>query len=442
MKLLPTATERARFRKYARRMRELRDNGISKTLYSNVYYGLRLRADDEPLFPNLKALDLWRIREPLIPLIPLFLPPTITSVSLGGLAYDLDESEVLSAVEGFLRPFPNVQDIALHQLPRHPVITAAASKMFFVSNRNALRRFHVDSPLTEEATEAICKLKNLCSLSMIIEKGTPIPSALLPNLTHLQLKCDDGSDGLQLLRRATFGKLKSINFHAESGPIDDFLEALKGAPLSSSIQNTFSVIRLSAKQSWDPNYSSFLPFTQLVDLSIEPSCDDGCSRVDDDVVISLSRAMPKLKSLQLGDLPCRRFTGGVTAKGLVALARNCPNLSSLCVHFQAVSLSDPPAGLETTHNAGYSVSWTGCALTKLEVGKILVPEGSASIIALTLLRIFPRIETIGSINGTWREVENMIRRSKQIFDCSSKYRHLTVPRNSWLTLLRCWSYGQ
>ena len=369
-------------------MRELRDDGFSETLYSNLRYGLDLRASNEHLLPNLKTVDLCRISKPLIPLIPLFVPPTITSISLRALTFNLTQPEVVSLIEGLLKRFPNVQDITLPHLQRDPMTTAAASKMFFTSNRNALRRFHVYSPLTEEATEAICKLQNLCGLSMVIEKGTPIPSTSLPNLTHLQIQCDDSSDGLQLLRRATFGKLKSVNFHAKSGPIDDFLEALKGAPPPSSIQNTLSVIRLSAGRSWNPNYSSFLPFTQLVDLNIKSPCDGGCSRVGDDAVISLSRAMPKLQSLQLGDWPCRRFTGGVTAKGLVALARNCPNLSFLCVHFQAVSLSDPPAGLETTRSAGYSVSWTGCALTELEVGQILVPEGSASIVALTLLRIF------------------------------------------------------
>jgi hypothetical protein len=77
-----------------------------------------------------------------------------------------------------------------------------------------------------------------------------------------------------------------------------------------------------------------------------------CSRVDDNTVINLSQAMPKLQNLSLGSGPCDQFTGGATAKGLVALAHNCPNLSSLCVHFQVASLSDPPTGLETTRDAG------------------------------------------------------------------------------------------
>ena len=323
-----------------------------------------------------------------------------------------------------------------------PMITAAASKMLFATNQNALRRFHIDSPLTDEAAGAICKSQNLCALWVVTEKGTPILSASLPNLTYLRITCEDGSAGLQLLHRATFGKLGTLNFTIKSRPIDDFLESFKGAALSSSIQNTLSVICLSAGQSWSPNYSSLLPFTRLVDLIIQSPCNGGCSRVDDGIVIDLSRAMPKLRALRLGDDPCHQFTGGVTAKGFAALAHNCPNLSSLCVHFQVDSLSYPPMDLEMARDAGYSSSWRGCALTKLVVGCTPVPEESAPMIALTLLRIFPQIEYIDFIDGAWVEVEDMIYRSQQIVNCSSKYHHLAIPRNSSLIILRSQIYDR
>ena len=308
--------------------------------------------------------------------------------------------------------------------------------MLFATNQNALREFHVDSPLTEEARETIYKSQNLRGLSVVIEKGTSIPSASLPNLTCLQIECNDASDVPQLLHRATFGKLDSVRFRLESRPIGDFLEAFKVAALSSSIQDTLSEIFLSTEWSWNPNYSSLLPFTRLVHLNIESACDDHCSSVDDDIVIDLSLAIPKLETLVLGDAPCGQFTGGVTAKGLVALAHNCPDLSSLIVHFQVASLCDPQTGLETTRDARHTASWTGCALTQLEVGDIPVPEESISMVALTLLRIFPRIETISCFSGAWDEIEDVIRRSKRIIDCSSMYHHLTIPRNFSLTILR------
>ena len=439
---LPTAAEWARFREYARRVREFRGHGAAKTLSSEVYSVIQLYTFDEPLLPNLKTLDLWGIEESFIPFIPSFLSPRIASISFTfNTERRLPESVVASLIVNLPTPCPNLRDISLPFLPRDPMITAAVSNMFFSTNRNALREFCVDSPLTEETTEMIYKLQNLRKLVAVIKKGTSIPSVSLPNLTRLEIQCEDGSDGLQLLHRAIFGKLQHVDLDMESKPIDDLLEVFKGAALSSSIQDTLLAICLTTDWPWNPDYSSLLPFTQLVDLKIEFPCDGGCSGVDDSIVIDLSWAMPGLQSLWLGNEPCNRPTGGVTAKGLAALAHNCPNLSSLCVHFQADSLSDPPMGLETARDAGYSASWTGCALTELEVGAIPVPEGSASIVALTLLRIFPWIETIRFTNyideaAAWSEVAGMIRRSKQIVDCSSQYHHLNTPRKFSLTVLR------
>ena len=420
-------------------MRGLSGRATPDILPSEVYSVMQLYEINEPLLPNLTTLDLWAIRESFIQFIPLFLSPTITSINFIFSEPGLPTSVLASMITNLQMPCPNLQEIKLSFLPRDSMITAAVSRLFFATNRNALQVFRVDSPLTEEADEVLYKSQNLRSLSVVIKKGTSIPSALLPNLTRLRIKCEDGSDGLQPLRGATFGKLESVIFDIESRPTNDFLEAFKDAALSSSIQDTLSTIYLSAAWPWNPNYSSLLPFTQLVELDIRPSCDDGCSSVDDDIIIDLSRAMPKLEYLTLGDKPCHPFAGGVTAKGLMALSYNCPNLSFLCVHFQVASLSDPPTGLETTRDVRRSVS---CALTDLEVGEIPMPEESVLVVALTLLRIFPRIETFSYIDDGWEKVEDMIRRSNQIVDCSSKYYHPTIPRNSTLTFLRSRTYDR
>ena len=316
---------------------------------------------------------------------------------------------------------PDLQEIALSNLPRSPVITLAVSRMLLVTNRNTLREFRADSPLTEEASEVIYKLPNLRSLSVVIEREARLPSASLPNLTRLEITCDNEDGWLRLFHGAALGKLKRADFYLHSEQVGDFLGAFKGAALSSSIQNTLSEFLIIAKHPWNPNYSSLLPFTQLVDLQIGITCDGGCpSRVDDDIVISLSRAMPKLQTLALGSTPCRQSTGGVTTKGLLALARHCPKLYTLCVHLRVASLCEPPGIPGMVRNAGTATSWADCALTRLEVGETPVPEGSAIIIALTLLRIFPRLGSIDFIDEGWGEVENAINRSREIIDFSGK----------------------
>jgi len=137
--------------------------------------------------------------------------------------------------------------------------------------------------------------------------------------------------------------------------------------------------------------------------------------------------MPKLESLELGGPPCSRSTTGITTKGLLALAHHCQKLLILRVHLQVASLSDPPVIPGMVPNAGPAGSWTDCALTVLVVGATPVPKGSAMIIALTLLRIFPRLNSINFINGRWKEVGNAINRSRGTIDRSSKQRPFAIP---------------
>ena len=425
-KRLPTATEWARFRKYARRMRELGNRGAPNALSFEVFSTIQGHTINEPFLPNLKSLSLWRIEGPFVPFIPLFFSPRTTSIFLP-FKPDHPKAMVASVVTTLPTLCPDLQEIRL-SLPRDPIITAAVSGMVLVVNQNVLQVFHVDSPLTEEAKEVVYKLPNLRDLLVIIEGETSLPSVSLPNLTRLTMRCDNEAGWPGFFQEATFGKLESVIFLPESQQIGDFLGAFEHVGLSSSVQNTLSEFCLYTSRSWNPNYSSLLPFTQLVRLVIGFSCNGGCSsRVDDGLVIDLSRAMPQLKDLKLGGDPCQEFTTGVTARGLMALAHHCRNLSSLCVHFQVASLSAPPTSAGRNASAGPTASWTDCALTELVVGEICVPEESVLIVVLTLLQIFPRIETFEGDGEGWSEVEDAICHSRQIADRSSKHHLLTIP---------------
>jgi len=424
-KRLPTTTEWARFRKYARRMRELEEYGDPKTLPLEALSVLQLCNTNEPLLPNLKTLFLSGIHGLLIPFIPLFLSLRVTSISLA-FSPSIPKAMVISVVTTVRTLCPNLQTIDLRFLPRDPMITAAVSEMVLATSRNGLRKLAVACPLTEEASEVIYKLPNLHSLSVNIRGETPLSSASLPNLTELKITCANEVNWPRLFQRATFGKLESVTFHCGSGEIGDFLGTFERAALSSSVQNTLSVFHLSRPYLWNPNYSSLLPFTQLVNLVVQFSCDYGCSStVDDDIIISLSRAMPKLRALRLGGGPCREFAIGATAKGLMALALHCPDLLYLCIHFQVVSLSTPLAspGRKTEHSG----SWAGCALREIVVGETVVPEESVSTVALTLLQIFPRVENIDSDEEGWEKVKDAIYTSRRIIDCTSKHNSLTTP---------------
>ena len=155
------------------------------------------------------------------------------------------------------------------------MVAAAVSRMLLVTNRNTLRRLYVDSPLTEEASEVLYKPLSLCDLSVVIERETSLPSASLPNLTRLKITCDNKDGWPRLLHGATFGRLESVSSTPESEQIEDFLGAFERAALSSFVQNALSQFCPLTSCSWNPDYSFPFPSTQMVDLLITPSCDDG-----------------------------------------------------------------------------------------------------------------------------------------------------------------------
>ena len=426
----PTALEWARFRKNARRMRKLGEYGTLSVLSSEVYSILQLCAINEPLFPNMKSLQLWHVAWKFIPFIPLFLSPKTAVIDIRFSDSHLAKAAIASTIATFPIMCPNLQNISLHPLPRDPAITVVVSGMVLASNRNALRCFRVDSLLTKKAREAIYRLPDLRELLVVIERNTSLPSLVLPSLTDLTITYDYGSDWLRVFTGAALEKVVALTFYSGSEQIDGFLEEFETVALAASPQNELSRFRLHTSRSWKPNYSSLLQFTQLTDLLVEFSCGDVCSStVDDGVITNLARTMPRLETLRLGGAPCCKIRTGVTAKGLVVLACHCSDLSTLCIHLQVASLSASPEIDGATSNAESTTPWKDCGLTKLEVGKIPAPEGLGLAAALTLVRIFPYIEHISSVGGSWEGVMDAIRLSRNIVDCSSKEHPFSTPRS-------------
>jgi len=398
-------------------------------LSPEVFSVLQLCVINGPLFPNLKALLLWRVNVESIPFIPLFLSPRIIAISMGHFAPGLPEAMVASMITTLQTQCPNLQQISLSPLSRDPMVAAAVSGLVLASNRNALRIFCADCPLTQEAREIIYQLPNLHELSVVIGSDTSLPLLVLPSLLALTVTYSDGSGWLQGFRGAALGKLTSIAIHSESHSINNFLEAFESVMLTTSVSSTLSTLSFHTSRPWRPNYRSLLPFTQLRELTIDFSCEPDCSStIDDDAIIDMARAMPKLELLQLGSQPCQT-PAGVTVKGLAALAYLCPDLSTLRVHFQVDSFDPRPAPIVTSGDDP-TVPRADCALTDLKVGAIPVMEESALMVALTLLRIFPRLEYIEYSDKGWEEVAETIELSKKLADASSKKLSLTLPRTN------------
>ena len=93
-------------------MRELTERGALDFLSLEVFLVLQLETISEPLLPNLKTLELWRIRRPMVPFIPLFLSLTVTSIILD-FESDLPKPMVASMASGLPKLCPELQEIYL-----------------------------------------------------------------------------------------------------------------------------------------------------------------------------------------------------------------------------------------------------------------------------------------------------------------------------------------
>ena len=380
---------------------------------------LQSRATGNSLLPNLKTLNFWAIDEEFISFIPLFLSRTTTLVNFGSFGSNPSQEALASMIAALPKLCPGLREIRFNTLPKNPIISTAVSELLLTTNQNTLHCFHADSPLTDEAREVICKLPNLRDLRMFIDGPTSLPSMVLPGLAKIYIEYGRDNNWLEGFRGASLGKLASATFSPKYAPTDDFLKALESVVLTTSIPLTLSSLKLRTFRPWIPNYRSLLPFTQLKTLSIESPCTFVCtSTIDDNTITDLAQTMPQLESLQLGDPPCNT-PAGITLKGLFTLARCCPHLSRLCIHFQVTAV-DPTAIPGQNFTNGSTSPRESCALTYLQAGAIPVPEESASMVALVLLRIFPHLTEIDYTYRGWKKVVGAICDSRGLSSRVSK----------------------
>jgi hypothetical protein len=382
----------------------------------NVLVTPQLHTANDPLCPRLKTFQCLKPVADFIPFIPLFLSPNTINITIYfATSPSIPTAMVALIIRRLPTLCPNLEFINIGPLPRDSVITKAVSEMLLGCNKATLECFLVDSPLTEEACRVLYQLPNLSGICTTIRGPTSLPPVSLPNLTLFNLEYDH-LDWLQGFRGVVLEKLEWALFHTESEQIGDFLGTFENIALTASTLTVLSRLEFHTSQSWNPNYHSLLRFTQLEHLEIEFHCGGVCSsRVDDDIIISIAQAMPKLQDLQLGGKPCRTSTG-VTIKGLITLAYGCPHLSNLCIHFEATNLVQVATGAgELAPSAdGTAVRWEDCSLTSLTVGDIPIQEGATLKVTITLLRIFPHLSNIEYSEVEWQEVVATIQLSKQV----------------------------
>jgi len=211
-----------------------------------VMLALQLSTNNEPLLPRLQRFVCKNTTGAFIPSIPLFLSAKTTDLNI---VFTPDPPTVMLAltIVRFPTLCPRITNLVLKPLPRNPTITEAVSEMLLACNRDTLRTFVVDSPLTEDARGVLYKLPKLRKLWTTIRGPTLLPRVTLPDLEAVYIQWDSGCDWLQGFREATIGKLKTVVLRptSESTRIGNFLEEFQSTALTTSAQSTLSKFKRS-----------------------------------------------------------------------------------------------------------------------------------------------------------------------------------------------------
>lgn len=371
-----------------------------------------------PLLPNLKGFTCYETTAAFIPFISLFLSRTTMAIKIK-FARTLPAPSPLmiaSTIGTLPKMCPNLQQITLSDLPSDPIIIAIVSEIPLILG-DSLQKFDVGSPLTPAARDVLYTLPHLFDLGSGFEVQTQLPQVTLPALVKLKIKYSSGYEWLRAFSGAALTKLKIVSFCGSSLPSGNFLGAFKNVALTTTLPRTLSTFIYHFLHPWIPDYPSLFVFKQLKIVTVGNPCRNLCSSMVNDVVVTdLARALPKLQVLKLGSNPCgATLPTGVTTKGLVELACHCVDLATLRVHIRVNSLVQAAVdetGTPPAENA--AAARQECSLTALEVGRMLVPDGAASTVALALFHIFPRIQDIRYINPQWASVEDTIRISRRL----------------------------
>lgn len=330
---------------------------------------------------------------------------------------------------------PDIRDIDInigtfddHQLYHDFSLEEATSQLLIHCNHH-LRRFQVDSPISTSALRHILQLPLLEEVRLVnpIWLPGPLPTLIFPSLRELDVYCNGDPTWLKLLPAIESPVLTTISVMSLN--IERFMEAFQLTMIGCGMHE---FLQEFAVQSPGPDYkitpqilTHCFSFKNLRSLTLSSECSGRCSTSDlrDDDIDLLTKAMPCLESLIIGDVPCQALSQ-ITFKSLYNISRRCTRITHLTIHFNpapfvekigreseswhvALGLSDPKA-----------LSSDLCQITTFHVWNIPFPErhGAPYILALGLLGVFPRLEEIDydDENDDWREVDVLIKVCRQM----------------------------
>ncbi|TFK52760.1 hypothetical protein OE88DRAFT_1656330 [Heliocybe sulcata] len=352
---------------YGRRVRSLRVERQDDPIDDAVYQELFEYFPDTLLFPNLLSL-FWTDRDPVY--LPLFISPCLRTARISFGVYNTTYSALFS-VERLMRVSPHLEAVAFPG-PSARRIAAAPEFLPIITSLRDVREFtcFVNS-LSSQCLRGLASWPKLRKLTLVGDAESKSSStwpdfpcddppdeildAPFESLTHLDLTMNGTVPPAVFSQYPLFSNLKSLTINLPDDSEASLVEAwLRDISQYCSPQR-MTAVSVNPAYRWqqhlsqvEPQYtldcSALMPltsFTQFRMLNITLKC---TIILDDALLIELAGCWPKLQRLNIGIQSGSTEEPRVTAKGLVALLKLCPDLAYLGLVFDARTLLHGPYG--------------------------------------------------------------------------------------------------
>lgn len=362
------------------------------------------------MLPNLLTIKwIGAPQGQLEPTLPLIISPILTVFRL---AYALHESpsasEVVFSLEALAPAYNSLIDIHISNSVTHdPRIVDAASTLLLKCNPDRIRHFRMDSVLPTGAFIHATQLPNLESFAIRIdtaELDISLPTSTFPSLRRLEINATNAdSPFLQSITHIQSRNMNSLDLTFPAATPEMFLPRMLAALRPRGLHQTLTRLTIAPWGDFDLDMATICPLlslNQLTLLEVMVHCSlDGCPyKLSDENLEELVKAMPKLEILCLGPVPCFHPANN-TIRSLVCIAKHCKNLTELSIHINSEAIITEVLQGDDWR-ADFALedplsAFVGCPICEIVFGPCFIPndEQGATILAFTLLRLFPRLDT-------------------------------------------------
>ena len=398
-----SSSELARFGQYTTRVTNLHlhgDMGLNAQIFQTLM-GPHESFDWLSLWPRVKTL-CWLTSRGTIPFLKYFLAFDVRDLKVNLDGTDDEEFEgILALVESRCMNMKGLHiiDSAIRESKQ----SQDSIQRIVYNNSLTLRLLYPPLGSSSRLVSDILRLPALQVLGMHIPKiPVHVPLEILPSLERLAFVLDRSSDVIGLLGNLRKSKIRKFGLacHFPTSRFDQvaLADLFEDTGLYDSV-DTFSWVSCVNDRNLNWGFITTLsPFVNMhsLNLAVVP-CTNGCRFVfRHEHVVELSGWMPHLRELRLGGSPCA-YGGLATDVGyqtFAVVAKNCPNLSVLSVHFN-INTFIYGRSAEVNKN-----------VARWDVGGTMVPTSPSfhTLVALAVSNLFPKTAFTGTTArnfGTW-----------------------------------------